>query len=188
VVSERKSSQPVRVANGRIQQKEEGHKGRGTRDKSRNGGETGNKDGNDKGVDVENIVQELKHSIERTQFDMQHHLQESQEHLSRGKNEMKTTLSNIHTSLEAGQDKIVQLLMQMVHGKKHLIMEGTMELVVLMEENGIKWNLIIELILKDKASLGAQLIGYQGIAGTHLGLICLVSWIHNNKMFRVIWR
>lgn len=49
---------------------------------------------------------------------MQHHLQESQEHLSRGQNEMKTTLSNIHTSLEAGQDRIVQLLMQMVHGKE----------------------------------------------------------------------
>jgi hypothetical protein len=76
------------------------------------------RDGNDKGVDVANIVQELKRSIERTQFDMQHHLQESQEHLSRGQHEMKTTLSNIHTSLEAGQDRIAQLLMQMVHGKE----------------------------------------------------------------------
>jgi hypothetical protein len=69
------------------------------------------RDGNDKGVDVANIVKELKRSIERPQFDMQHHLQESQEHLPRGQNEMKTTLSNIHTSLEAGQDRIAQLLM-----------------------------------------------------------------------------
>jgi hypothetical protein len=38
---------------------------------------------------------------------MQHHLKESQENFSRGENEMKTTLSNIHTSLEEGQDKIV---------------------------------------------------------------------------------
>jgi hypothetical protein len=58
--------------------------------------ETG--DGNDKGK-LENIVQELKRSIDRTQFEMQHHLQETQEHLSRGQTDLKTTLSNIeHTT------------------------------------------------------------------------------------------
>jgi hypothetical protein len=42
VVSKRKSSQPVRVSNGRIQKKEEGQKDRGTKDKPINGGEPGN--------------------------------------------------------------------------------------------------------------------------------------------------
>jgi hypothetical protein len=60
----------------------------------------------------------LKRSIDRTPFNMQHHFQDSQEHLSRGQNEMKTTFSNIHTSLEAVQEKISQLLMQMIRGKE----------------------------------------------------------------------
>jgi hypothetical protein len=40
-------------------------------------------DGNDKEVWVK-MVQEMKHSINMTQFDLQHHLQETQENLLMG--------------------------------------------------------------------------------------------------------
>jgi hypothetical protein len=84
VVSERKSSQPVRIANGRIQQKVKDRKAGEpeTIPEMEERQETG--DDNDKGTDWAKIVQEMQRSIERTQFDMQHHLQETQEHLSRG--------------------------------------------------------------------------------------------------------
>jgi len=56
---------------------------------------------------------------------MQHHLQETQEHLSRGQTHLKTTLTAIElgqkqliASVDAGQEKIAQLLMQIVHGKE----------------------------------------------------------------------
>jgi hypothetical protein len=37
--------------------------------------------GNDKGTGLEKIVQEMQCSIDMTQFDMQHHLQEENYHL-----------------------------------------------------------------------------------------------------------
>jgi hypothetical protein len=58
------------------------------------------------------IEKELKSTIDNTQFILQHHLQETQETMRRGQTEMRETLEK----LNAIQDKIVQLLMQMTHG------------------------------------------------------------------------
>jgi hypothetical protein len=78
-----------------------------------------------KGNDWAKIVQEMQRSIDMTLFDMQHHLQETQEHFSRGQTDLKTILTTIEqgknqliASVDAGQDKIVQILMQIVHGKE----------------------------------------------------------------------
>jgi hypothetical protein len=58
------------------------------------------------------IAKELKSSIDNTQFTLQHHLQETQETMHRGQVEMRETLER----LNASQEKIVLLLMQMNHG------------------------------------------------------------------------
>ena len=65
-----------------------------------------------------------------------------------------------------------------------------MGLVDLMGKSSIMLNLIIRTILRDKASLGAQTTGFQGVAGSRLGLTCLVFWTHNNRMLtsRVVCR
>ena len=57
------------------------------------------------------VAKELKSSIDDTQYTLQHHLQETQETMCRGQIEMETL-----EKLNASQDKIVQLLMQMTHG------------------------------------------------------------------------
>jgi hypothetical protein len=58
------------------------------------------------------IAKELKSSIDNTQFTLQHHLQETQETMRRGQIEMRETLER----LNASQEKIALLLMQMNHG------------------------------------------------------------------------
>jgi hypothetical protein len=65
-----------------------------------------------------------------------------------------------------------------------------MVLVDLMEENGIMQSLIIGPILRDKASLGVQTKGFQGVVESCLGLTCLVLCTHNNMMVtsRGVWR
>jgi hypothetical protein len=58
------------------------------------------------------IAKELKSSIDNTQSTLEFHLQENQETMRRGQVEMKETLEKIN----ANQEKIVQLLLQMTHG------------------------------------------------------------------------
>jgi hypothetical protein len=90
-------------------------------------------DGMDKKVPMElaKITQDLQCSIDKTQFIMQHHLDETREHLSRGQVDLKSALTTIEqgqefsvTTLEAGQERIAHLLMQMVHGRESQNNEG----------------------------------------------------------------
>jgi hypothetical protein len=99
---------------------------------------------------------------------MQHHLDETHERLSRGQDDLKLALTTIEqgherlvTTLEAGQDMIAHLLMQMVHSREPQIMKGIMGLVDLMEERGIMQRLVTGSILRGKFYLGVQPTGYQ---------------------------
>jgi hypothetical protein len=74
------------------------------------------RDDNDKEVWT-NMFQEMKHSIDRIQFDLQHHMKETQE-LFKGKNELKMALTDINTTLKEGKYKITYLLMHMTHGRE----------------------------------------------------------------------
>jgi len=57
---------------------------------------------------------ELQHSINQTESALVHHLQENQEAMQRGQFEMRETLERVNAS----QEKIVQLLLQMTHAGK----------------------------------------------------------------------
>jgi hypothetical protein len=133
-----------------------------------------------------NMFQEMKRSMDRTQFDLQHQMQETQEHLSRKQDEVKTTLTDINTTLKEGQEKITYLLMHMAHGREPQRNGGN---------NGASgshggegnytetshWN-----PMKAKAYLEVLITGCQVIAGIHQGLTCLVSWMRINKVCRVM--
>jgi len=58
------------------------------------------------------IEKELKISIDNTQSTLEFHLQENQKTMHRGQIEMKETLEKIN----ANQEKIASLLLQMTHG------------------------------------------------------------------------
>jgi hypothetical protein len=65
------------------------------------------------------------------------------------------------TTLEAWQEKIVHLLMQMVHGREPQNNEGNNGLEDLREEIGIMQRLVIGSTLMGKVYLGEKLIGIQ---------------------------
>ena len=76
-------------------------------------------------IELARITKELQRSIDKTQFIMQHHLDETHECLSRGQDDLKLALTTIEqgqerlvTTLEARKDMIAHLLMQMVHGRE----------------------------------------------------------------------
>jgi hypothetical protein len=52
------------------------------------------------------MAQEIKHFVERTQFDLQRHLQEMQNHLSRGHGEVKISFA----SFQSGDDRMIEIL------------------------------------------------------------------------------
>jgi hypothetical protein len=71
------------------------------------------------------ITHELQCFIDKTQLIMQHHLYETHEHLSNGRDDLKLSLKTIEkghehlvTALEVGHDMISHLLMHMVHGRE----------------------------------------------------------------------
>jgi hypothetical protein len=60
------------------------------------------------------FTKELQHSINLTQSTLVHHLQENQESVRRGQMEITETLERVNAS----QEKLAQLLMQMTHAGK----------------------------------------------------------------------
>jgi hypothetical protein len=62
------------------------------------------------------FARELQHSINLTQSTLVHHLQENQESVRRGQMEITETLERVNAS----QEKLAQLLMQMTHAGKGL--------------------------------------------------------------------
>jgi hypothetical protein len=120
--------------------------------------------------------------MDKTQFIIQHHLDETHECLSRGQDELKLAL----TAIEQGQSTWLLHWRQdrtRLHiyscrwymAGNHKIMKGTMGLVDLMEERDITQRLVTGPTLRGKVYLGVQTTGCQGVAGSHPGLTCLVS-------------
>jgi hypothetical protein len=69
------------------------------------------------------FAKELQHTIHQTESTLVHHLQENQEAMRKGQFEMRETLERIYVS----QEKIAQVLLQMTHAGKWLVIYANKE-------------------------------------------------------------
>jgi hypothetical protein len=125
------------------------------------------------------FAKELQHSINQTQSTLVHHLQENQEAVRRGQLEITETLERVNAS----QEKLAQLLLQMTHAGKGPRFMQTGKLVDLMGELDISRSIALVITLRDRV-MEVELLRGKHTVGPPLDPIYLHSWItsHNATM------